>query len=86
VVRPELAGIGAAPQIFAKAASLFSRLMFCPAVTRSWPALWVPTPKSWTVRGAPDCLELEPLAGAPRLLHDPLAMQKVEGSSPFIRF
>ena len=39
VVRPELAGIGAAAQSFAKAASLRSRSMFWPAVTSSWPAL-----------------------------------------------
>jgi hypothetical protein len=48
----ELACIGAAPQIFAKAASLFSRSMFWPAVTSSWLAPWVPTPNSPTVRGA----------------------------------
>src|SRR5581483_6759918 len=43
---------GAAAQSLAKAASPWRRSMFWPAVTSSWPALWVPTPKRATVRGA----------------------------------
>jgi len=49
---PDATGIGLAPQSAAKAASLWRRSMFWPAVISSWPACPVETPSSAVVRGA----------------------------------
>ena len=51
VVRPELAWIGRRHRS-CEGCFAWKRSMFWPAVMRSWLAPWVPTPKSWVVRGA----------------------------------
>jgi hypothetical protein len=49
---PEAMVIGLAPHSAAKELSLWIRLMFCPAVSRTWPACPVEIPSSAVVRGA----------------------------------